>query len=143
MQPTNDQKLTLQQLERYQMNQIKSIADDYNRHQDILEQRKKEIQSLNKEIEKEQSGREAYLADVERKLEKQLQDRQNALRGGALPFQTSNRAESSSLATDSNDPNNIQLTSVDEYAPYGVAPHSRVRAGPRGRARGRGRRKQG
>ena len=130
------------------MAQIKSIADDYNRHQEILEQRKKEIQSLNKEIEQEQKGRAAYLADVERKLEKHLQDRQNAIRGGSLPFHTNIRNESRGLTDDLNNPNHIELTTVDEYAPYGTAPHSRIdsnarSSGSRGRGRARGRRKRG
>lgn len=130
------------------MAQIKSIADDYSRHKEILEQRKKEIQSLNKEIEQEKKGRDAYLADVEKKLEKQLQDRQNALRGGTLPFQSTNRNEPRGMADDLNNPNHIELTSFDEYAPYGAAPHSRLESnarssGSRSRARGRGRRKRG
>lgn len=135
-------------LERFQMGQIKSIADDYKRHQEILEQRKKEIQSLNKEIEQEQKGREAYLIDVEKKLEKQVQDRQNQIRGGSLPFQISNRGETGGLTDDLNNPNHVELTSVDEYAPYGAAPHSRMNANARssgsrgGRARGRGRRER-
>lgn len=130
------------------MCQIKSIADDYSRNQEILEQRKKEIQSLNKEIETEEKDREAYLADVEKKLEKQMQDRQRAVRGGSLPFVSSSRNSTSNLTDDLNNPNHIELTSVDEYAPYGAAPHSRVNiagrsSNPRGRGRARGRRKRG
>lgn len=114
------------------MGQLRSIAEDYSRHQDILEQRKDEIETTKKEIEKEEEGRDVYLADVERKLERQLQDRQRAMNNGGLPSQLMR-----DLTDESNDPD-IQLTSVDEYAPYGTAPHSRMLATSSGRGAGRG-----
>ena len=126
------------------MGQLRHIAEDYSRHQDILEQRKKEIQDLKKEIDLEEKNRNSYLADVEKKLEKQLQDRKKALRSGSLPFPTSTV---DTLTDELFNPNHLELTSVDEYAPYGAAPNSRVGASGRntGRAtgRGRGRRRRG
>lgn len=134
-------------VERYQMGQLRSIAEDYSRHQDILEQRKKEIQALKRQIEKEEKERDAYLADVEKKLEKQLQDRQKLIRDGSLPFQLKSGG-ADDLTEEFVNPDHIELTSVDEYAPYGVAPHSRIpqpTAPGSGRVggRGRGRRRRG
>ena len=124
------------------MNQIRSISEDYNRHQAILEQRKKEIQTLKREIEREEKDRGAYLADVEKKLEQQVQERQKALRSGGLPFGLISGGNNSGggVAEELNVPDRLELTSVDEYAPYGQAPHSRIPAsGGRSRGRGRGR----
>lgn len=121
-------------IERFQMGQIRSISEDYSRHQEILEQRKKEIQSLKREIEREERDRAAYLMDVEKKLDKQLQDRQKALRSGSLPF-----GLPSSVNDEQHNPDHLELTSVDEYAPYGTAPHSRLPATRAAANRGRGR----
>lgn len=60
------------------MQQLKSINDDYKRHKEILEQRKKEIQALKKETESEDKNRESFLLEVEKNLEKQLQNRQQS-----------------------------------------------------------------
>lgn len=124
------------------MNQIRSISEDYNRHQQIWEQRKKEIQALKREIEREEKGRGAYLADFEKKQEQHLQERQKTLRGGGLPFDMISGGTSSGggVTDELNNPDHIELTSVDEYAPYGAAPHSRIPAsGSRSSGRGRGR----
>lgn len=116
------------------MHQLRSIAEDYKRHQDILEFRKKEITDMKKEIENEENGRDAYLADFEKNLEKQLQARQN-LRGqgsveGLFP--------SGTLDDDFDELNNLELTSINEYAPYGATraktPTKRKQT-PRGRGR--------
>lgn len=115
------------------MQQLKSIADDYRRHQEILEQRKKEIVSLKKETENEEKNREAFLADVEKQLEKQLQNRQQMRQTGSYPLVSSN-----SIDDELRNPDHIELTSIDEYAPYGTAPHSRVRGAGGGGSRGRG-----
>ena len=127
-----------QDIDKYQMAQLRSIADDYDRNQNILGLRKNEIQSLKKEIEREERDREGYLADVEKKLEKKLQDRLKASRGGGLPFMTTLRNSDHGLTDELNNPAHIELASVDEYAPYGTAPHSRIRGGGRGSGRGRG-----
>lgn len=124
------------------MNQIRSISEDYNRHQEIWDQRKKEIQTLKREIEREEKERGTYLADVEKKLEQQLQERQKALRSDGLPFGmiSSGTNRAGGIADELNNPDHIELTSVDEYAPYGAAPHSRMPAsGNRSGTRNRGR----
>lgn len=136
---TNQSLFTLQyceKLEKFQMHQLKFIAEDYKRHQDILEQRKKEIIGLKRETENEEKNREAYLASVEKDLERRLQDRQQ---GTSLLARS---LASIDVCDEVNNPNHIELTSIDEYAPYGTAPHSRVSANSRrGRSsRGRGRR---
>lgn len=122
------------EVERFQMNQLRSISEDHARHQDILEQRKKEIISLKKEIEREEQGREAYLFDVERKMQEKIAERQKSIGNGNLPFGP--MTSGTSLNDELHNPDHLELTSVDEYAPYGEAPHSRVSARGGGRARG-------
>lgn len=128
------------------MAQLKSIAEDYNRHKDILAKRKDEIVALRKEVEREESGRDAYLKGFEKKLEKHLRDRQLLLRGGSGPSAL-NIGNDNPLLDELNNPGHLELTSVDEYAPYGPAPHSRLDPGPSkptcSRGRGRGRRRGG
>lgn len=119
------------------MNQLKSIAEDYKRHQEILEFRKKEIVDMKKEIEKEESGREAYLADFEKNLEKQLQARQNSRGQGGSLF------PANGFDDDIDDPNELELTSINEYAPYGAAPGAKTPAKKRQTTRGRGRGRRG
>lgn len=149
------------EIDKLQMAQMRFIAEDYDRHQQILELRKRDIQSLKREIEREEKDRAAYLADVEKKLDKQIQDRQKALRGGGLPFTSSLGNTDGDFTDELNNPDHIELTSVDEYAPYGAAPHSRIRGTGRtssgrggiaattatksggGGGRGRGRRRRG
>lgn len=101
------------------MQQLKSISEDYRRHQEILEQRKREISTLKKEIENEENNRESYLASYEKDCERTLQARKQLKELGSL-------AASTSVANEVRDPNHLELESVDEYAPYGPAPHSRV-----------------
>lgn len=99
------------------MQQLKSIAEDYQRHQNILEQRKKEIIAIKKETENEENNRPTYLANVEKNLEKQLQDRK----------QMGQSLSSFNTVTDEvHDSNHLELASIDEYAPYGAASHSRM-----------------
>lgn len=134
------------QVEKFQVAQLKSIAEDYNRHKDILAKRKDEIVALRKEVEREESGRDAYLKGFEKKLEKHLWDRQLLLRGGGGP--SVNISNDNPLLDELNNPDHLELTSVDEYAPYGLAPHSRLNGpGPSkstgSRGRGRGRRRGG
>lgn len=114
------------------MQQLKSIADDYRRHQDILEQRKKEIENLKKETENEDKNRAAYLEDVEKKLERSLQTRQQLRQGvGGDEVMNSSRGPFDEL----HDPNYCELTSVDEFAPYGKAATSRTNTRRGARAR--------
>lgn len=115
------------------MQQLKSIADDYRRHQDILEQRKKEIENLKKETENEDKNRAAYLEDVEKKLEKSLQTRQQLRQGGDDTINPSRGGPFDELY----DPNYCELTSVDEFAPYGNAATSRTASNTRRGARAR------
>lgn len=144
--------MSLSQIEKFQVAQLKSIAEDYNRHKDILAKRKDEVIALRKEVEREESDREAHLANYEKRLEKQLRERQQLARGGSLNVATSNGlAPNNHLLDELNNPNHIELTSIDEYAPYGLAPHSRIdpsvaassRGGARGARGGRGRRRGG
>lgn len=125
-------------LEKYQMAQLRSIAEDYRRHQDILESRKTEVRNLKKEIEKERNGREAYLADVEKKLDQQIQERQRTISAGGLPF-TAGIGIFDQDDGGRASPDNIQLTSVDEYAPYGTTTQARGPGARRGGRGGRGR----
>lgn len=114
------------------MQQLKSIADDFRRHQDILQQRKKEIENLKKETENEEKNREAYLNDVEKKLERSLENRQQMRQGGVEEF----RNPGGSGAFDEiHDPNYCELTSVDEFAPYGNSANARNTARRGSRAR--------
>lgn len=131
------------------MAQLKSIAEDYNRHKDILAKRKDEIVAIKKEVEREENGREAYLQGFEKKLEKHLRDRQQLIRGGAGPSCINAMGTDNPLLGELNNPDHLELATVDEYAPYGLAPHSRINNNPgpsRGagsRGRGRGRRRGG
>lgn len=144
-------------IDKFQIAQMRSISEDYNRHQEILEFRKKEVQALKKEIEKEEKGRSAYLSDVERKLSKKIEERQKAARGsgGCLNFTTSSIRDETNPHDEPQNGEPIELSGVDEYALYGEAPHSRLRGkgraptqrdgvatngGPGGRGRGRRRR---
>lgn len=128
------------------MQQLRSIAEDQRRHQGLLEHRRREIAQIKKEIENEEKGREAYLADVEKNLNKQLQDRQELSRGSGFPISSAGGPNDESVHRD-----NIELESINEYAPYGptstsrpTQPRSRrggaARGGP---GRGRGRRGRG
>lgn len=92
------------------MQQLKSIADDYARHQSILECRKKEIEALKKEVEMEEKNRDAYLADIEKNLDRDINARQQM---------NQTAGTSAGLTGEVHDPNYIELTSVDEFAPYG------------------------
>lgn len=123
-------------VERFQMNQLRSIAEDYKRHQDILEFRKKEIADMKKEIEKEENGREAYLAAFEKNLEKTLQARQAKGNTGdsLFPF--------SGMDDDFDEPE-LQLTSINEYDPYGKAADTNATTTTTGAKRGRGSRGRG
>lgn len=58
------------------MQQLKSINADYHRHEGILEAKRLEKERLKKDYVNEEKNRDAYLADVEKKLEIELQDRQ-------------------------------------------------------------------
>lgn len=113
------------------MQQLKSIAEDYRRHQDILEQRKKEIISLKKETESEENNRESYLADVERNLEKQLHNRQMDYKSGGI-----SAVNQSNPTEELHNRDFIELATVDEFSLYEKRP---VNArGGRGGTRGRG-----
>lgn len=69
-------KNSLIQIERFQMQQLRSINEDYRRHEQILEMKRHEKERLKKDCESEEKNREAYLLDVEKKLEIELQDQQ-------------------------------------------------------------------
>ena len=116
------------------MQQLKSISEDHRRHQDILEQRKKEILGLKKETENEENNRESYLASVEKNLERELRNRQQ-MRLGNLESCSSGGA----ITDEVRNPDHCELTSVDEYSLYGGnAPHSRGgTSSKRGATRGR------
>lgn len=104
-------------LERFQLQQLKSIAEDQHRHQRILEQRQQELSGLKTECEREEKGRDSFLANVEKIYEKQIQQRQQALTQGTQ-----------SLYNDDGelrDRDYIELATVDEYAPYGPATNSK------------------
>lgn len=117
----------MDQIEKFQVAQLKSIAEDYNRHKDILAKRKEEVNTLRNEYEREEKGREAHLANYERRLENQLRERQQTVRGGSLDVSTSNGSTTNNhLLDELNNPDHIELISIDEYAPYGLAPHSRI-----------------
>lgn len=64
------------QIERFQMQQLRSINDDYRRHEQILDMKRNEKERLKKDYESEEKNRDSYLADVEKKLEIELQDHQ-------------------------------------------------------------------
>lgn len=127
------------------MQQLKSIAEDYRRHQEILEQRKKEIISLKRETENEENNRESYLADVEKNLDRQLQSRQQL--HSSTNTSMNCRGDESGVTDELHNPNHLELTSIDEYAPYGAAPHSRLggagnSSSRRGGGAGRGRKRR-
>lgn len=103
------------------MQQLKSISDDFKRHQEILETRKKESLNIEKEIEKEESGRESYLISYAKDRDKTLEARKQLKHLGDVANQATNKT-----SNEVNDPDFIELESVDEYAPYGVAPNSRL-----------------
>lgn len=129
------------------MHQIKSIAEDYQRLQNILQQRKKDIESLRRETELEEKNRGAFLEDVRKKLDIQLQERIRMRQGGASVDELFNQA----ISEEARNPNHLELTSIDEHYLYGTtsgeASTSTGRRGgrggggegsSRGRKRGRG-----
>lgn len=138
------------------MQQMKSISEDQRRHKTILDTRKKEIAHLEAEIENEEKNRAAILKDIEEKLDIELRRRRSGARGETSLGNSTTSMEGAREGGDGgvggsvNDElfnhNHIELTSVDEYAPYGptstsdVAPGStRSRGGGRGGGRsGRG-----
>lgn len=121
---------------------MKSITEDHHRHQRIYEQRLQELASLKSEYEREESGRHAFLASVQRDMERQVQRRQEAtMRGDISSVLDDNR-----LTDQVRNSNHIELDTVDEYAPYGATSSMRRRAATtntRGGKRGRGRRGRG
>mgnify|MGYP000959889501 CR=1 FL=1 len=108
---------------------MKSITQDYERLQKILEQRKVEIVRLKKEAEEWESNREAYLAQVEKDQERLLRHRQLTGHSSGL-----------NITDEVHNPEHIELASIDEFAPYGTAPNSRASTNQK---RGGGRRKRG
>lgn len=122
------------------MQQLKSIAEDYRRHQLMLEQRKKEIEGLKKETENEDKNRAAYLADVEKNLERSLQSRQQMQQGTVDEILGVGKP---GIFDEICNPNYCELTTVDELKPYGSASQPRSNSNRGGRGGARGRRKRG
>lgn len=106
------------------MAQMKSITDDVKRHQEILETRKREIEKIKIEVEKEISGREAYLIQYEKDLERQLQARKQNQHGAFADLLSS--TSGGGVTDELHNQNHVELQSIDEYAPYGLASGSRV-----------------
>lgn len=120
---------------------MKSIAEDYHRHQEILEQRRKEIIALKAEAENEDKNRKKYIAEKERELEKQLQNRQQMRQSSLSGLRA--QLNDDDLTDELYNPVHLELASVDEYAPYGPTPQSRLPKAPRGRGGARGARRRG
>lgn len=127
------------------MQQLKSITADHRRHTEILELRKQELIVVKREAEDEEKNRESYLEGVRTNFEKQLQARQLLRKTGGVQLSRPNNSTSScGIADELFQPDYVELTSIDEYAPYGRATGAkggRANAGNRdGSARGRKRR---
>lgn len=125
------------------MQQLKSIAADQRRHTEILELRKRELVVVKREAEDEEKNRESYLEGVRAHFEKQLQARQLLRKtGGVQVSRLSNQTESCGITDELFQPDSIELTTIDEYAPYGraAAPKEARGGGRNSSTRGRRRR---
>lgn len=110
---------------------MKKIAEDQQRHKQILQQREQELAGLISEYEREEKGRAGLLANLEKSLQRNIEERQKNLENGQR-----NLSDTLGLnGTGLREPNRIELMSVDEYAPYGTEPTASVTS-KRGRGSG-------
>lgn len=118
-------------MERFQTAQLKHITQDYTRHQQILEQRKKEIERLRIETDNEVKNRDANVTQLQKNLDKSLQERQQMMRGD-IPMPSF-----SGITDEVVNPNHVEceLTSIEVLNPYGS---SNQRRGGNAARRGRG-----
>lgn len=90
---------------------------------------------MKKEIENEENGLGPYLADFEKKLEQTLQNRQRNQGDSLFPM--------TGMNDEFDEPDVLELTSINEYAPYGTAPGTKSPTKRKSVQRGRGRRRGG
>lgn len=129
------------------MQQLRSIVDDYQRHEKILDQRKTEVNNLKKQIESEGKNREAVLKSLKDNLERSLNTRIEQRLDSIGASCSSRPVEGRLFNSDHLKDNYIELASFEEFNPQDVnCPSQTARKQSNYRARrsrGRGGRRRG